>query len=159
LLPRLIARARAGRLRLVGDGRNLVDSTYIDNAAAAHVSAADQLSPTAACAGKPYFVSNGEPLPIADLIHRLLEAAGEKTAPGAVSAYLAYWVGFTLEMINKGLRSKSEPLLTRFVARQLATAHWFDLSAIRRDLGYRPTVSIAEGLQRLADSFTKSSHT
>src|SRR5260370_994376 len=66
LRPRLIKRAKAGRLRLVGDGRNLVDSTYIDNAAAAHLLAADHLTPGAPCAGRVYFVTNGEPLPIGE---------------------------------------------------------------------------------------------
>ena len=76
ILPRLVARARAGRLRLVGDGRNKVDTTYIDNAAQAHFDALEHLAPGASCAGKAYFVSNGEPMAMGDLLDALLAATG-----------------------------------------------------------------------------------
>ena len=152
LVPRIIARAKSGRLRIVGNGQNLVDSTYIDNAADAHLLAADHLHPGAPCAGKAYFLSNGEPLPMADLLNRILAAAGLPPVTRSISAKKAYVVGAMLEGIHQILNLKSEPPMTRFVARQLSTAHWFDLTAIQRDLGYRATVSIDEGMRRLAAS-------
>ena len=152
LVPRIIARAKAGRLRIVGNGQNLVDSTYIDNAADAHLLAADRLFPGALCAGKAYFLSNGEPLPIADLINRILAAAGMPSITCHISAKKAYALGAFLEGTYKLLGKKSEPPMTRFVARQLSTAHWFNLDAIKHDLGYHPTVSIDEGMRRLAVS-------
>ena len=152
LVPRIIARAKAGRLRIVGNGQNLVDSTYIDNAADAHLLAADRLFPGAPCAGKAYFLSNGEPLPIADLINRILAAAGMPSITCHISAKKAYALGAFLEGTYKLLGKKSEPPMTRFVARQLSTAHWFNLDAIKRDLGYHPTVSIDEGMRRLTVS-------
>lgn len=152
LVPRVVARARAGRLRLVGNGLNLVDSTYVDNAAAAHVLAADRLAPGAPSAGRAYFLSNGEPLGMAELINRILAAAGLPPVTRTISARAAYAAGAVLELAHALLRRNAEPAMTRFVARQLAAAHWFDLTAIRRDLGYEPAISIDEGMRRLAAS-------
>ena len=153
LAPKIIERARAGKLRLVGTGGKLVDSVYIDNAADAHVLAADRLrddsSALGPAAGKAYFISNGEPRPVADLINGILDAAGLPPVRRTVSPGVAYAVGWMLETVYGALRVKGEPAMTRFVARQLATSHWFDISAARRDLGYRPAVSIEEGMRRL----------
>ena len=149
LIPRIIDRSRAGKLKLVGNGANRVDSTYIDNAADAHLQAAEALSPGAACAGKAYFISNGEPLAMGDLINRILAAGGQPPVERFVPAKLAYWVGSAMEVVYSLLGKEEEPLMTRFLARQLATAHWFDLTAARRDFGYTPSVSIDEGMRRL----------
>jgi 2-alkyl-3-oxoalkanoate reductase len=152
LLPRLVERARAGRLRFVGDGDNRIDTTYIDNAAQAHFDAFDHLAPAAACAGKAYFISNGEPKPVREIVNALLAAAGaprvEKTLPFGV----AYAIGGACEVLWPLLRLRGEPPLTRFLAEQLSTTHWYDMSPATRDFGYRPRVTIAEGLQRLAAS-------
>ncbi len=149
-VPQLIARAKAGRLRLVGDGTNRVDSVYIDNAAEAHLLACERLHPGAACAGKAYFITQGEPLAAAELINRFLAAAGLPPVRKTISPRTAYAVGAALEAIYAVLRLRSVPLMTRFLAEQLATAHWFDISAARRDLGYTPQVSLNEGMDRLA---------
>ncbi|MEB3329456.1 MAG: NAD-dependent epimerase/dehydratase family protein [Candidatus Sericytochromatia bacterium] len=148
-LPRLVARRRSGRLRRIGDGRNLVDGTYIDNAVAAHLLAAERLAPGAGCAGKAYFIANGEPMPAWELVDALLEAAGEPAVVGAVPAWLAYGAGAVLEGLHGLLPLPGEPPMTRWVARELATTHWFDLGAARRELGYAPAVSTHEGLARL----------
>ncbi len=155
LLPRLVARAQCGKLRLVSRQDNLVDSTYIDNAALAHERALDALAATdstkpPACAGRAYFISNGEPLPMNELVNRLLATRGIAPVEKKISARAAYAAGAILEAFYKLLGRRAEPPITRFVARQLATAHWFDLSAARRDLGYEPSVSLAEGLKNLA---------
>lgn len=149
LVPRVLERARRGKLRMVGTRENLVDSTYIDNAAQAHVLAADKLSPAAQCAGKAYFISNGEPLPMRDLLNRILAAGGLEPVEKSISPQAAYAAGFVFESVYKLLRIKHEPLMTRFVAKQLATAHWFDLTAARLELGYRPEVSLDVGFERL----------
>jgi nucleoside-diphosphate-sugar epimerase len=149
LVPRIVARRRAGSLRLIGDQTKLVDSTYIDNAAEAHLLAADRLAPDAACAGRAYFISQGQPLPIAELINRILDAAGLPPVEKTVAPGVAYAAGAVMETVYGFLRIKSEPRMTRFLARQLATAHWYDISAARRDLGYQPAVSIDEGMERL----------
>lgn len=153
LVPRIVARGRAGRLRLIGDRPNLIDTVYVDNAADAHLAAADRLAPGAPCAGKAYFVSNGEPLPLAEIINGILAAAGLPPVTKRIPVPLAIALGGLAELVYGALRIRNEPPLTRFLARQLSTAHWFDISAARRDLGYEPRVSIAEGLERLAASF------
>lgn len=156
LVPRIIERAKAGRLRLVGRRDNLVDSTYVGNAAAAHLAALDRLGPDAACAGKAYFITNGEPIPMADLINRILAAAGLPPVSRRISPRIAYGVGATLEWTYRLLRIEREPMMTRFVARQLATAHWFDISAAQRDLGYQVEVNLEEGFTRLGRSLAEA---
>jgi nucleoside-diphosphate-sugar epimerase len=152
LVPRVLERARIGRLSMIGNRKNLVDSTYIDNAAHAHLLAAERLAPSSPVSGKAYFISNGEPLPMADLIRRILSAAGIEPVIPTLNSHLAYAAGTAMELTHKLLRLKHEPLLTRFVARQLSTAHWYDISAAKRDLGYEPQVTIDEGMRRLSRS-------
>lgn len=153
LVPQLIARARAGRLRFVGDGSNLVDTTYIDNAVDAHILAAARLAPGAACAGRAYFISNGEPQPIREVVNGILGAAGLPPESRSVPLRAALAAGFVLEALHRLRPSRNGPAMTRFIARNLATTHWYDISAARRDLGYEPEVSIAEGLERLREWF------
>jgi nucleoside-diphosphate-sugar epimerase len=152
LLPRLIAKARAGKLRRVGDGKNVVDTTYVDNAVAAHLAALERLAPGAPCAGKAYFIANDEPLPMWDLINRMLACADLPPVTKSISSRLAYAAGAILEAAYALSGRKDEPPMTRFVARQLATSHWYDLSAAKRDLGYAPPVTVEEGLRRLRAS-------
>jgi nucleoside-diphosphate-sugar epimerase len=153
LVPQLIARARAGQLRFVGDGSNLVDTIYIDNAVDAHLLAAEHLAPGAPCAGRPYFISNGEPLPMKKIINGILGAAGLPPEERSVPIRAALAAGAVFENLYKVFPNKSGPRMTRFVARNFATAHWFNISAARRDLGYEPRVSIDEGLARLRSWF------
>jgi nucleoside-diphosphate-sugar epimerase len=149
LVPRILARGNAGRLRRIGRASKLIDSVYIDNAADAHLRAADRLAPGSPAAGKAYFISNGEPVPTWDLINRILHAGGLKPVTRRVP-YLAAWLmGWLLESVYAVCRPDAEPPMTRFLARELATAHWFDLTAARQDLQYVPLVPLEEGLQRL----------
>lgn len=150
-VPRILDRARRGRLVLVGGGRKMIDATYIDSAVHAHLCAWDRLAPGAACAGRAYFVAQGEPMPLADLVNGILAAAGLPPVRRSVSPGLAYVLGAAMEGAYRLVGARVEPPLTRFVARQLATAHWFDLGAARRDLGYQAPVTTAEGLARLAE--------
>jgi len=153
LVPRIVERAQAGQLRLIGDGSNRVDSTYLGNAADAHFLALDRLQPESPVAGRAYFITNGEPLPMAELINKILAATGCKPVRKTLSPRLAHVAGAILEGVYGVLWPSAEPPLTRFVARQLCTAHWFDISAARRDLGYEPRVSIDEGMRRLAEDW------
>jgi len=151
LVPRVIQRARVGKLRLVGDGGKLVDSTYIENAALAHLCALDALGPDAACAGRAYFISNGEPLPMRTLLNEILNAAGLPPVSRSISPGMANAAGALMEAAYGLLRRKDEPMMTRFVARQLSTAHWYDITAAREQLAYTPRVTISEGMRRLAE--------
>jgi nucleoside-diphosphate-sugar epimerase len=149
LVPQLIARARAGQLRLVGDGSNLVDTVYIDNAVDAHLLAADRLAPGAPCAGRPYFISNGEPWPMKEIINGILATAGLPPEERSVPLAAALAAGAVFENLHKVFPNREGPRMTRFVARNFSSAHWFDISAARRDLDYDPRISIDEGLARL----------
>src|SRR5262249_55813722 len=100
-------------------------------------------------AGKAYFVSQGEPVPLWDLVNRILGAAGLGPVTRTVPFGVAYAAGRMLEAVYVVLRRRDEPPMTRFLARELATDHWFDIGAARRDLGYEPAVSLEEGLRRL----------
>ena len=154
LTPRLLDRARRGRLRHLAPTK-LVDSVYIDDAARAHWNAFDRLTPSSACAGRAYFITQGEPWPIADLIEGILEAHGVTYPRRTISPLLAYSLGAMFELIYTLFGIQSEPMMTRFIAEQLSTAHWFSIEAAREDLGYEPQMTIKEALQALRLSVTQ----
>ncbi len=152
LIPRLLERARKGKLRRIGRSAKKVDVMYIDNAAHAHVLAGERLQLGSAIAGKAYFLSQGEPVMLWDFINRILATAKLPPVEQSIPYSVAWTIGALCEAAYGLLRLRTEPPMTRFVARQLATSHWFDISAARRDLGYEPLVSTEEGLRRLAAS-------
>lgn len=163
LVPRVLARARAGRLRIVGDGTNRVDMVHVDNAVDAHLAAESALvsgpspmthhpSPaarSAAAAGKAYFITNGEPVVLWDWINALLRDLGRPPVEKKISLGAASAVGAVCETLWRVLPLRGEPPMTRFIAAELAKDHWFDLGAARRDLGYTPRVSMAAGTAAL----------
>jgi nucleoside-diphosphate-sugar epimerase len=152
LVPRLIERARSGRLRRVGDGTNQVDITYVENAVDAHLLAAIALnSADSSAAGNAYFISQGQPVNCWGWINELLALVSLPPVEKSVSPRTAYWAGVAYESVYRLLGLHSEPPMTRFLAAQLATSHWFDISAARRDLGYEPRVSTADGMKRLGE--------
>jgi nucleoside-diphosphate-sugar epimerase len=154
LIPQLLARARAGQLRRVGAGKNLIDAVYVENAAAAHLLAADKLQPDAPACGKAYFITNGEPVNCWDWINDILVLAGVPPITKSISYRAAYAAGAVLEAIWTLAGRTDEPPMTRFLAAQLATSHYFNISAARRDLGYEPAISMTEGMRRLQASFS-----
>jgi nucleoside-diphosphate-sugar epimerase len=152
LIPRILERARGGKLRRIGSRPVKVDVTFIDNAADAHLNAGDKLDVGAPPAGKAYFISNGEPVELWDFVNRVLAEAGLPPVTRTVSAWKARLAGRILERVYKLFRLSGEPPMTRFVASQLSTSHWYDIGAARRDLGYDPKVTIVDGLRRLGAS-------
>ncbi len=151
LLPHLLERAKGGKLKLPGPDK-LIDTVYIDNAASAHLLALDRLqSDPDIIGGKTYFISNDEPLSQRRIIQGLLSAAGVDVEIQAISPRIAIIAGTLLETFWKIFSLKSEPPLTRWSAEQLSTAHWYNISAAKRDLGYTAKVSTADGLEILAD--------
>lgn len=149
IAPRIIAQAKAGALRRIGRGEKLVDTTYIDDAAQAHLLAASRLLLSPSIGGRTYFISSGEPRPLWEIIGRILKAAGVAPAQRSVPRWAAYPAACLMEGTYRLLGLQGEPRLTRFLVNQLSTAHWFDISAARKDLGYRPQVPIEEGFRRL----------
>lgn len=156
LIPRLLAKARAGKLKRIGRGNKLVDTVFVENAAHAHLLAADKLFPGSPVGGKPYFITNGEPQPLWDFINRILDTAGLPPVTKSVPFWLARSAGAVMEFGYKLFGLSGEPPMTRFVARQLSTAHWYNIEAARRDLGYEPIISIDQGLQKLRDDFRQA---
>ena len=153
LVPALIARARRGRLVRIGRGPFRIDVTYVDSAAEAHALAVERLAPGARPAGRAYFISQGEPVDLWQFVGRLLQLAGAPPVRRRVPRWLALAAAGLAEGAGRLLRPAAAPPLTRFLVREISSSHWFDISAARRDLGYAPPVSIAEGLRRLARSW------
>jgi len=149
LAPRILERARANRLVLVGGGHAIVDATHLDSAVHAHLCAWDALAPGAACAGRTYFIAQGEPMPIREIIFGIIRAAGLPERAREVPLPVALALGSVVERLFAWTRPDVEPPLTRFLAEQLGTSHHFDLTASRRDLAYQAPITTEEGLRRL----------
>ena len=150
LVGRIVERARQGRLALVAGGRPLIDTTYLDNAVDALVAAADRAE---AGRGRAFIVSNGEPRTVDEMIARICEAAGERPPERSVPRAAAWMAGAVAETAWKVAGRDDDPPMTRFLAGQLGTAHWFDLRETREVLQWQPAVSLDEGFARLAASF------
>jgi len=148
-VPRIIKQAKT--LRRIGDGKNRIDTTYIDNATQAHILAAQKLLANRQLSGRIYFISQGEPIYLWEMVNHLLAAAGLPPVTKSIPKGLAYAIGWILESVYKSLGIASEPRMTRFLANELSRSHWFDISAAKGDLGYVPEVSITEGLKQLKD--------
>ncbi|WP_374008291.1 NAD-dependent epimerase/dehydratase family protein [Leifsonia sp. LS-T14] len=147
LVGRIADRARRGRLPLIGSGAALIDTTYVDNAVSALVAALDRAD---AVHGNSYVVTNGEPRPVAELLAGICIASGAPAPSWRVPAPVARAAGAAVEAVWRIRPGRDEPPMTRFLAEQLSTAHWFDQRRVRADLGWEPTVTIDEGLARLA---------
>ncbi len=157
LVPRVLERAKAGKLKLVGKEDKLVDTIFVDNAAYAHILAAIELSkPDAKCSGKAYFISNDQPITMAAMLNKILSCVDLPPVTKRVPSTVAYAAGATLEWLYKILNKKQEPIMTRFVAKQLSTSHYFDISAAKNDFGYVPLISIEDGMELLKESLVKS---
>lgn len=147
LVERILERARRGRLPLLGGGTALIDSTYIDNAASGIVAA---LGRPDATRGRAFVLTNGEPRPVGDLLAGICLAGGVRPPRWSIPAALGRGAGSLIERVWAIRPGHDEPPMTRFLAEQLSTAHWFDQRDTRRALDWAPTVSIDEGLRRLA---------
>ncbi len=149
LVGRIVDRARQGRLALPDHGRALVDTTYVDDAAAAVVAGLDRTADSEEAAGRPWVVTGGDPRPLAELVEGILSAAGLPPPVRSVPAPVASLAGRLIGRLWPG----DEPPLTHFAARQLSVAHWFDQAETRRVLRWSPRVGVDEGLARLAASY------
>jgi nucleoside-diphosphate-sugar epimerase len=153
LVERVVDRAARGRLPLLGHGAALIDTTYVDNAADGILAALDRAP---AVHGRAYVLTNGEPRTVADLLAGMCRAAGVRPPARRVPAGLARAAGGVVEAVWQVRPGADEPPMTRFLAEQLSTAHWFDQRATRADLRWRPAVSIDEGMRRLAEHYRRA---
>ncbi len=152
LIPRLIERGRKGLLRQVGAGENLVDISYVDNVAHAHLLAVDNLAGTGTAAGRAYFISQGEPVNLWQWIGELFSRLDIAPVRAKISYPAAYTIGALLEVGYRLAGRQQEPPMTRFLAQQLAKSHYFSIARASHDLGYQLLVSTTEGMERLFTS-------
>lgn len=149
LIPRVIEKCRSGRLRRVGDGRNLIDTVHVDHAAIAHRLALERmLDRDQNASGRAYFITDGAPIECWKWIETILESAGLKPPQRGISFRTAYGIGALLEAAFALLRISTEPPMTRFVAAQLGVAHYFNIASAKQRLGYKP---IQNRLERIAE--------
>jgi nucleoside-diphosphate-sugar epimerase len=157
LFPRLIKRAKQGRLTIVGDGRNRIDTVHVRNAATAHINALDHLSQTKpAGGGRAFFITQDEPVNCWQWIARILEIAKVKPPHRQIGLNAAWRLGSVFETVYRVARINREPPMTRFLAAQLARDHYFDITAAKSILGYRPILSIESGLDQLRAAWDQS---
>jgi nucleoside-diphosphate-sugar epimerase len=164
VVPRVLALAKAGRLKIIGPGRNKVDVTYISNVVDAHLLAEGALcnligykrSGAPPPGGRAYFITNGEPVVLWDWINQLLRGLGLPEITRRVPLPVVYAAGGLMEGLWRVLPLPGEPPMTRFVAKEMATDHWFDISAARRDLGYHPLVTMADGTAELIEHLKRN---
>jgi len=149
IIPRLLTRGRQGSLKIVGRGENLVDISYIDNVAHAHILAAENLATSGEAAGEAFFISQGEPVVLWGWINDLFGKMGIPAVTKKVSFKAAYRAGRLLEKLYTILRVRNEPKMTRFLAEQLAKSHWFSINKAKTILSYSPLVSTEEGMENL----------
>ncbi|MBN2441036.1 MAG: NAD-dependent epimerase/dehydratase family protein [Spirochaetales bacterium] len=157
LMENLYKRAAEGSFRFIGNGDNLVDTTYIYNAAWAHWKALEALEEGRIPGGRAYFISQGEPLPVRIIINALLAAGGFEKISRTIHPFLALGLAYLMETAAK--ITHQPPLLTRFFVKEMSESHWFDISRAREELGYEPQISIDEGLKILAATHHSNSQT
>lgn len=149
LTERIQDRALRGRLPLVGSGAALVDSTYIDDAVSGIVAALDRIE---AVHGRAYVLTSGEPRPISELLAGIAAAVGAAAPARSIPVPLARLAGSVIEAVWRVRPGSDEPPMTRFLAEQLSTAHWFDQRRTREDLRWHPAVGVTRGLELLAEA-------
>lgn len=157
-MPRFLARARSGRLFQVGPGTNLVDVTYVENAAEAHILAADALSERSPLRGRAYFIGQERPVNLWEFVNSLITGAGCKPIRRTIPIRPAMAAARVIEATHDILNLPGEPFLNRFLIAQLTRSHWFDHSAAQRDFGYGPRISIEEGLRRTVAALGSKPH-
>jgi nucleoside-diphosphate-sugar epimerase len=133
----------------LGRENKLVDFTYIDDAAEAHLLAANRLYPGSPVSGRAFFITQGRPIPLWEFVNRVLQAADLAPVTKSIPPRLAYFAGWFSEVLYRALPLPGEPPMTRFLAEELSTAHWFDISAARKDLGYEPRTTMEDGFREL----------
>ena len=154
LIPRLLMKEKKNKLFQVGDGANMVDVIYVENAAYAHILAMEKLDLKSRIGGKAYFLGQEKPIPLWEFIGDILKSVGRKPIKKKVSFKLAYNMGHLFEKVYQTFGIyKKEPPITRFVALQLGKNHYFDHTKSERDLGYHPQISIKDAIERTKHGF------
>ncbi|MCI5066129.1 NAD-dependent epimerase/dehydratase family protein [bacterium] len=158
LIPTVVQRARAGSLRRIGRGENLVDFSYIEDCVEAHICAMSALcQPSSPAAGRAYFVSQGDPYPLWRWIDTVLKHHSLPPVTRSIPYPVARSIAALLEFCSKTFPFLGEPRLTTFLVNEMYTSHYFDIGAARRDLGYVPRYTVEEALARTFSRASTSS--
>ena len=152
-VPTILKKAKKKQLLQVGEGNNKVDLCYIEDCVQAHILAIEALDMNPDSRGRPYFISQGEPVKLWDWINEVLENNNLEKISKKISYKLAYSLASILEFISNILPNKPEPRLTKFLVSEMATHHYFDISASKKELKYSPKFSIREAME---STFTSS---
>lgn len=155
IVPRLVDRARAGKLVQIGNGTNKIDVTYVEDAARAHLLAADALAPGSPAAGSVYFISQDQPVALWPWVNDLLAQLDIPPVSRKIPLPLARMIGAVLEFVYRNFKLRGEPRLTRFLANELALSHYYDISRAKQDFGYQPQYSMEESVQRTVAYFKR----
>ena len=147
--PQIIQKGKEGKLRIVGDGENLVDVIYIENAARAHVQAFESLNPGSRVCGQAYFLGQERPVKLWDFINQILSYVKVEPVMKVIDLKSAYRLGWLFEktFLIAGIQ-KPAPPMTRFNALYLGKSHYFSHQKAQRDFAYSPQISIEEGLKK-----------
>jgi nucleoside-diphosphate-sugar epimerase len=151
LLPQIINQARNGKLRQIGNGKNLIDVSYIDNVVSAHIKAFQAIRENPDVPGKAFFITNGEPVLLWDFLNMMLEVSGLERLRRSVPVWVAFLLAMLTEALHRIIFRSGEPGITRFLVHELSQSHWFDISSARNLLKYNPVISNEEGLKRIAE--------
>lgn len=148
LIPSLLARAREGKVPQIGDGTNKVDLTYVEDAARAHLLAADALHPDSPVAGSTYFISQDAPVVLWSWINNLLSALEMQPIRMKLPLWLARAAGACLVAVHHGFHLRGEPRITPFLASELAQNHYYDITRAKTDFGYSPTLTMSQATHK-----------
>jgi len=151
ILPRVLNLSQKIGIPLIGDGRQLMDMTCVENVALAIRLALE----TPQAAGEVYNITNGEPRAFRNLIEETLRGLGYPIRYRKIPAPLVSAISSSLEFIYKNLKLKGEPALTRYTYYLLRYSQTLDISKAERDLGYRPKITISEGIEQYVQDYRK----
>ena len=148
LVPTILERVRQGRMVQVGAGKNIVDFTFIDDCVEAHLCASRALDANPSAAGRAYFITQGEPVNMWDFINEIIKRSALPAISRNIPVRLALLLGSVCEGFVKLMPGNRTPFLTRFLVSEMATSHYFNISAARKELAYRPMLSMKEAMDR-----------
>ena len=149
LIPKILIRAKSGRLKQVGEKNYLIDTTFINNLIDAQILAMGKMDINPDLCGRAFFITNGKPIPVWEFLNSIIKSAGLPEVKKSIPKFVALMVAWILEKAHLIFRIKKEPFITRFVIHELCTHHWFDISAAEKLLDYSPKIDFETGIQKL----------
>lgn len=148
IIPRLVESRSKGKLKRIGNGDNLVDVIHVKNAVHAHLLAFDKLDINSPLSGEAYFIAQEKPVNLWDFIDQILLKKGANKVEGKVSLKLAYCLGALVEVFLKLFKIHNvHPPMTRFVALQMGTSHYFSHDKAKEHFNYEPILTIDQALE------------